>query len=77
MIVRQIIPKKIIDKMNNAKVGDKIKYGIGYLVVKNFNSVNDKCDNKCICYGNEDFCKQVNCMKKDTKTGIYFEYIGK
>lgn len=76
MVIKQKIPEKIIRKMSVAKVGQKIKFGIGKITVKKF-CKGDNCQTVCLCSKNRDLCKAVDCVRENQDAGVYFEYIGK
>lgn len=73
MIVKQKIPKKIIDKVNGAKAGQKVKFGTGYITVKKF-CAGLNCEKICVFAKDRDLCKQVDCVRENEDAGVYFEY---
>lgn len=73
MIVKQKVPEKIIEKINSAKAGQKVKFGTGYITVKKFcDGLN--CEKVCFFAKNRDVCKAVDCVRDNEDAGVYFEY---
>lgn len=72
MIIKQKVSNKIIDKLNIAPVGQKIKFGVGTITIKKFCAGNDHC---LLCvFFNKELCKTVDCVRENGDSGVYFEY---
>jgi hypothetical protein len=76
MTVKQVVPEKIIKKLDVVKVGQSIKFGVGKITVKKF-CAGDNCEKLCFFSKNRDICKQVDCVRENEDAGVYFEYTGK
>jgi len=69
-----MISKKVMDKCNNAKVGDRIKINKSCVVeVKSFVKGLNTCEFKCVFSKNRLVCAKIDCSRDIGE--VYFEKI--